>query len=237
VLSLQPRIASGAGQSQEEVIQGLCADILSKLPRQFDIEAVQRKYPTTYEESMNTVLAQECIRYNTLLGVIERSLRAGRQLHGPGPRPGALGRRLLPVAEAAGLLGERPRPAAAVPAEVVLERETARVLDLGLLLHAVLPHGHAAELCAQVHDPDRRGGASPVDGVYVHGLFFQGAAWDSEVGVITEARPRELFAPLPHAHLLPIKTVDLKPSHTYAVPVYKTSERAGTLSTTGHSTK
>ncbi len=75
VLSLQPRVASGAGQSQEEVISSLCQDILSKMPSRFDMEEVQGRYPTTYRESMNTVLAQECIRYNTLLSVMERSLK------------------------------------------------------------------------------------------------------------------------------------------------------------------
>ena len=77
----------------------------------------------------------------------------------------------------------------------------------------------------------------PVDGVHVVGLFFQGASWDVDNGVIGEARPRELFAPLPMSHLLPIKASDLDPkAHLYPCPVYKTSERAGLLSTTGHST-
>lgn len=33
-------------------------DCLARLPPEFDIEAVQRRFPVLYEESMNTVLAQ-----------------------------------------------------------------------------------------------------------------------------------------------------------------------------------
>jgi dynein heavy chain len=33
----------------------------------FNLEAVTKAYPTSYAESMNTVLFQECVRYNALL--------------------------------------------------------------------------------------------------------------------------------------------------------------------------
>jgi dynein heavy chain len=50
--------------------------LLLQLPAPFDVEAISAAYPTTYKESMNTVLAQEAIRYNALLAVIDRSLHA-----------------------------------------------------------------------------------------------------------------------------------------------------------------
>ena len=53
----------------------LAADILSKLPEPFDLDVVQRKYPTDYTESMNTVLVQELIRFNNLTTVIRNSLQ------------------------------------------------------------------------------------------------------------------------------------------------------------------
>jgi dynein heavy chain, axonemal len=74
LLSLQPRSTSGGGKSREEIIAETAADIQSRLPREFDIEAISMTYPVKYEESMNTVLVQECIRYNGLLAVMHRTL-------------------------------------------------------------------------------------------------------------------------------------------------------------------
>ena len=61
ILSTLPRQTSGGGKSAQEVIDELAADILSKLPLNFDIEKVMKLYPVLYEESMNTVLRQELI--------------------------------------------------------------------------------------------------------------------------------------------------------------------------------
>ncbi|ETN08753.1 hypothetical protein PPTG_11582 [Phytophthora nicotianae INRA-310] len=83
------------------------------------------------------------------------------------------------------------------------------------------------------------------DGAYVDGLFLEGARWDAKTHSLAESRPRELYVPLPVLHLLPksrdqiepIKDTDPKgTAHVYLCPVYKTSKRQGTLSTTGHST-
>jgi dynein heavy chain len=50
------------------------AAVLAKLPPPFDVEAIQMAYPVVYHESMNTVLAQECIRYNKLTVTVKSSL-------------------------------------------------------------------------------------------------------------------------------------------------------------------
>ena len=49
-------------------------DIASKLPGNYDLEAVQALFPVDYLQSMNTVLAQELIRFNRLISVIRSSL-------------------------------------------------------------------------------------------------------------------------------------------------------------------
>ena len=75
----------------------------------------------------------------------------------------------------------------------------------------------------------------PADGVLVYGLYFDGARWDMENKLVTDSRPGEINSSLPIIHFIPVK--DYKPDPTeYSAPCYKTSTRAGTLSTTGMST-
>ena len=78
--------------------------------------------------------------------------------------------------------------------------------------------------------------AAPSDGVYVYGLFLVCARWDGGASQLAEMEPGRLLYPLPIVWLEPILSKDLAWGTDYACPFYKTSRRAGTLSTTGHST-
>lgn len=75
LLTLQPKEVGGAAVTQEEVISTLANNILNELPNLFDIETTTQKYPVMYEESLNTVLIQESIRYNNLLTTIQQTLQ------------------------------------------------------------------------------------------------------------------------------------------------------------------
>ena len=66
---------AGANKSTQEVMEDLAIDILSKLPHEFNLDDAKAKFPVLYEESMNTVLIQELIRFNRLITVIRTSLQ------------------------------------------------------------------------------------------------------------------------------------------------------------------
>lgn len=65
---------------------------------------------------------------------------------------------------------------------------------------------------------------------------MEGARWDSENEIVNESRPKELFFEMPIIWLQPAVNRQQPATGIYVCPVYKTLTRAGTLSTTGHST-
>ena len=62
LLKLQPKMSTTGGKSREEIVEDVSKDILAGMPEIFNIEAISKKYPVMYEQSMNTVLTQEVIR-------------------------------------------------------------------------------------------------------------------------------------------------------------------------------
>jgi dynein heavy chain len=75
----------------------------------------------------------------------------------------------------------------------------------------------------------------PEEGIYIHGLFMDGAAWDYEEMVICDQEFGVMFVRAPVFNFIPWQDKK-KNEEKYSIPIYKTSVRAGTLSTTGHST-
>jgi len=66
------QISQNVGEKKDEDI---LSEILNKLPdKYYELEAVEKKYPPLYENSMNTVLTQELVRFNILLKTIRSSL-------------------------------------------------------------------------------------------------------------------------------------------------------------------
>lgn len=75
----------------------------------------------------------------------------------------------------------------------------------------------------------------PEDGVLIHGLFMEACRWDDEQQQLADPLPGQMHSAMPVLHMLPAANFDVPQNH-YVAPLYKTSARAGVLSTTGHST-
>jgi len=77
--------------------------------------------------------------------------------------------------------------------------------------------------------------APPEDGVLVEGLFLTGARYNRTLRILQPPRYKQMVDPLPAIHFEPVER-RLHDEADYECPLYKTSARAGTLSTTGAST-
>lgn len=67
-------------------------------------------------------------------------------------------------------------------------------------------------------------------------MYMEGARWNSQTHVLDESNPKQLYTEFPLIWLLPKKDRKKPDTGIYNCPVYKVLSRAGTLSTTGHST-
>ena len=76
----------------------------------------------------------------------------------------------------------------------------------------------------------------PEDGVYVYGMFLEGARWNYDEDKLDVSLPKELYTDVPMIHFIPTANRELPTEGVYFCPLYKVLSRAGTLSTTGHST-
>merc|ERR1711988_1370908 len=76
---------------------------------------------------------------------------------------------------------------------------------------------------------------APEDGVYTYGCYMDGAGYDWDTGRVEDSLPGVMYTPLPVIKIEPVANY-VRNKQDYSCPLYKTSVRAGTLSTTGHST-
>jgi len=266
ILLTLPRQTSSGGKSSQEVIEDLASDILSKIPFPFDTEVVQKKYPVLYEESMNTVLLQELIRFNRLTGVVRSSLQnIQKAIKGlvvmSSELEDVFGSMMVGRVPSMWAAKSYPslKPLGSYVADLVARLRFFKTwVDEGspnvfwisgfyftqsFLTGAMqnfarrykIPIDHLG-FEFEVTDEEQDMKHKPEDGVYVKGLFMEGARWDKVNKVVGESLPKMLYDPVPIIWLKPGKTADFEESATYSCPVYKTSARRGVLSTTGHST-
>uniref|UniRef100_A0A4W3JQZ3 Dynein heavy chain 5, axonemal-like n=1 Tax=Callorhinchus milii TaxID=7868 RepID=A0A4W3JQZ3_CALMI len=61
----------------------------------------------------------------------------------------------------------------------------------------------------------------PSEGVYVYGLYLEGAGWDRRNNRLTESKPKVLFEIMPAIHISAINHHSSKDTRVYSCPIYK----------------
>ena len=65
----------------------------------------------------------------------------------------------------------------------------------------------------------------PKEGVYVYGLFLDGAGWDRKNSVLAEAQVKVLYTALPVVHLYAINSSEPRDKRNYECPIYRKPRR------------
>lgn len=65
----------------------------------------------------------------------------------------------------------------------------------------------------------------PPEGVYIHGLFLEGASLDRKTGKLMESKPKVLYELMPVIYVYAINTTAGKDPKLYECPIYRKPDR------------
>jgi dynein heavy chain len=244
-------------------LDDLCCQILLRIREPFDLAAAARLRPSSYLNSLNTVLLQEIQRFNRLTGKIRESTTALLSaLKGESILTQELDAQA--TAFSRGFLPPSWKPFSYPTAKNVLGHyisdlmKRLQVIDQWMQVGAPALHwlgGYFFPQCflTAVLQNFARTRKIPIDslvwqakpcldqpilgasdgGCVITGVSLEGASWDYEIGSLKELQGRDTTVAIPFLVLTPVLVSDVNTKNMYRCPFYRTAQRSGTLTTTG----
>jgi len=230
--------SKGGGKSPEETLGEIATDMLSKMPPPYDTAVALRKYPTMYEESMNTVLVQEMGRFNRLilrvtmllvnlkkavkgLVVMSSELEDVANAMLKGQIPGGFKKASYPSLKPLGSYFndfmvrldflQKWFDVGAPPCFWVSGFFFTQAFLTGVQQNYARRHKVPIDLLDFdfVVQQDKHPEKAPTDGAYIYGLYLDGARWDRKTGKMAEQEPKVLYDSVPVIMLVPMKRSDI----------------------------
>ncbi|XP_059156869.1 dynein axonemal heavy chain 2-like isoform X2 [Physella acuta] len=257
LLSLQPQVSSSGGESREDKVLELAANIFKQIPENMDYDGTA-KILSVDPSPLNVVLLQEIQRYNILLNEIRSSLTAlEKGIQGLVVLTVDLENifncifdgRVPPLWEKA---YNSMKPLAAWTRDLVQRVDMfakwaslakppwvfwmsaftfptgflTAVLQTAARQNSLSVDSLSWEFIPQTVDDSNLTGPAK-DGVYVKGLFLQGAGWDKKNAVLVEANPMQLVCSMPTIQFKPVEFKKKGSKGMYTAPCYYYPDRAG----------
>ncbi|KAI8431134.1 hypothetical protein MSG28_001183, partial [Choristoneura fumiferana] len=230
ILSVQPKEGgSQGGETRESIVYRLAEDMLEKLPKQYvSFEVREALVKMGAFLPMNIFLRQEIDRIQRVIKSVQSTLcNLKLAIDGTIVMSQALRESLDAMYDA-----RIPQNWLKVSWESatlgfwyteLLEREhqyrEVTRSHKGWALDSVVLQNLITKLNREdVHE-------GPAEGVYVHGLFLEGASLDRKSGKLIESKPKVLYEQMPIIYIFAINTTAGKDPRLYECPIYRKPQR------------
>jgi len=257
ILLLQPTLAAAAGGiTPEAIVDNICSDLMAQVPKAWILEDVM-KAKSDDPSALHVVLFQEIERYNLLLDMIHLNcglLRKGIKglvvmsqdldemfsAMSSGKIPPAWNKSypsLKPLGAWTRDLMQRLEQLQSwlvngYPMVYWLAGFTYPTGFLTAVLQTTarknaIPIDTLSFEYAIINQDEKEVQAQPKEGVYVKGMFLEGAGWDMEASCLVEPEPMELIVGMPMVHFKPVENKRKANKGIYACPLYMYPVRTG----------
>jgi len=258
LVSVMPRTSGGAGgKDTESIVITVLDDLMATVPKEWNLENIM-KAKADDPSALHVVLFQEIERYNVLLKRLHHECAETKKgIQGLVVMSSELDNIFNAVAEGKIPPVWTKTYPSVKPLGAWMRDLVQRVEEMNLWIQGTYPKCFwlsgftypTAFLTAVLQTTARRNTIpidtlswdftiinldeseltqAPKEGVYVKGIYLEGAGWDFENACLMEPEPQELIVPIPIIHFKPVENKKKTGRGIYSSPLYMYPVRTGT---------